>query len=263
MEALAETNENLILPNNYVEYFEQNISHDDTVIMFKVNDVDLEDEDRHNILLYLKDYVIHGLNETIKFSSAGLHVGGKNKIPHFHYHFICEAINQAPQNPSDHRKRYVKKRLKDNPDYHLNNVSMKYKNFITKNMPKYHILAYPLKENGMIEGITKSIYIDRGEPMAMDKIQFLMAVGKTIYENALASHHRNDLCEERKKNKLLELQEIVKNQFFKNFRDMVIWLDENYINNLEVHELPDFRNYKSNCEKVAVKLGILRYSQLF
>ena len=140
---------------------------------------------------------------------------------------------------------------------------MKWQNGPTKTIPKYHVLSYPLKEKLMIEEYTKALYIDRGTPMKLDKIAFLMEVGKTIYENALASHHRNDLCEERKKNRLLELQEIVKNQKFNNFRDMVLWLDDNYINNLDVHELPDFRNYKSNCEKVAVKLGILRYSQLF
>lgn len=43
---------------------------------------------------------------------------------------------------------------------------------------------------------------------------------------------------------------------------MMMWLDEEYISKLDLEDMPDPKNYKTNSQKVAVKLGLLRYSQL-
>ena len=40
------------------------------------------------------------------------------------------------------------------------------------------------------------------------------------------------------------------------------WLDDNYISTLTLEEYPDPRNYKINCQKIAVSLGKLKYSAI-
>lgn len=252
-----------LLTRSFVDYFEEEIKDTDTIIEFKINKINptLED-DVHDVLDCVKNYVMFGIGAKIKFSTCGMHQHGKKLIPHFHYHFVCERCIK-PQNPSDHRKRYTKKMRKDDEWWDLGDISMKWHDKPLKDKPKYHILAYPFKEGNYCKYKQKIHQIDRGTPMKQDKIDFLVSVGKTIYQNALASNHRNDLCEERKKNKLLELYDIVKDQKFSNFKEMMVWLDENYILLMALEQMPDFRNYKSNCEKVGVKIGILKYSQLY
>lgn len=260
MESLAE---NEVIEKSLVEYFEENIHDDDTIIEFKLNNiVDKDGDIDYHLLDNVKNYVMFGIGANIKFSTAGLHLQGKNKVPHIHYHFICDKCIK-PQNPSDHRKRYIRKRLKDNADWTLGDISMKWYEKPLKDTPKYYILSYPFKENTHIEFKRKIHQIDRGTPMKNDKICFLKEVGKTLYQTALASNHRNDLMEERKKNKLLEIYDLCKDQNFNNFREMLVWLDEEYIGKLSLEQMPDFRNYKSNCEKVATKIGILKFSHLF
>ena len=261
MDTLGE-NEVLIEEESLVDYFEEYIGDDDTIIEFKINNIDIDDEDKYDILFNVKNYVMFGIGAKIKFSTAGLHVKGKNNVPHIHYHLVVEKC-QKPQNPSDHRKRYIKKRLKDTENWTLGDISMKWHEKPFKDKPKYHVLSYPFKENTHIEEWAKNWQIDRGTPMKKSKISFLKEVGKTLYQNALAQNHRNDLCDERKKNKLLEIYDLVKNQEFCNFKEMLVWLDENYIAKLPLEQMPDFRNYKANCEKVATKIGILKYSHLF
>ena len=250
----------------YYEYFQDKILDDDQVVQFKINEIDPSGNDTH-LLGNIVEYVRRGLNADIKFCSAGVHLEGKNKIPHYHLHIITDRSVKKPQNPSDHRKRFIAKMHKlGDEEYSMGDVSMKWASVDTQ-APKYNILAYPLKEGREVrneEGkLKRQYYIDMYKPMTNEMLKFLKDIGKAIYEHNKALHFRNDLCEERKKHKLMELYDLVKHQHFDNYKDMLIWLEDNYIGKLELDKLPDFRNYKSNCEKVAVKLGILKYYNLF
>ena len=98
MESLGE---NEVVEKSLVEYFEENINDDDTIIEFKLNNiVDHDGDIDYHLLDNVKNYVMFGIGANIKFSTAGLHLQGKNKVPHIHYHFICDKCIK-PQNPTD------------------------------------------------------------------------------------------------------------------------------------------------------------------
>lgn len=235
--------------------FEIDIPDDSSVIDVKINNSGADDDvDYWAISKYIED-----LGCQILFSSAGVHLLGENKVSHIHYNFITTRVN-APSNPSQHRKRWL---LKNEETSSFDNVSFKFHPKIDVKKPKYFILSYPLKEGHRLE--PKSfIYKYLGKPMKKNEIDFLSEIGKSIYETECGLNLKRDKCEERKKLALQDLFKICSDNCsnFSTFREMAIWLDSNYIENLPLEDLPDPRNYKTNIQKVAVKLKILKYSDI-
>lgn len=245
---------------NWLSYFEENIPEDAMVIKVKFNKIEDDGDGCH---LSIKHFIEQYMKCKIYFASAGIHRNGQSKVPHIHYHFITSKYKMPSNSPQD-RKRWIAK----DPDmnYIADNCTMQFCN-IDLSEPKYHVLAYPLKEGILVPDKFKGTYIDYKNPnerMKRGEINFLKSVGNDIYQKALAAADRRDRHEERKKNKLQEIYELcaANKVHFHSLRSMMQWLDENYIKKLELHELPDFRNYRSNCEKVAVNLGIIKYSEL-
>lgn len=245
----------------YVELFNQ-LADDSKVIKFKLNNVDQNDQEN---FINAKRFVQEELKATILYSSIGLHINGKNKIPHLHYHFITAPFKE-PSNVSQKKNRWIQK---DRDSNLLPDVSIQISD-IDHQSPKYHTLAYPLKE-GLYPDVEPGLlqkgfydYTKKNNKMDRQLIEFLRGVGNEIYNKQLASNDRRDKCEERKQNKLLDLFKLVEDNKheFHTFRQMLQWLDVNYIDKLEIHELPDSRNYKINCEKIAVKLQYVKYSEL-
>lgn len=239
------------------EMMEQFIPDDATCISVKINIPDYDPSDNQfippnfaDIVKYLKDSGVE-----ILACSSGIHLKGRTEIPHIHYHFIANHYN-APSNPSQHRKRWMGK--EENKMCSLDDASFKYQN-LKKNEPRFQFLAYPLKEGIKV---LRRCYIYDGQKMSNEMLDFLLSVGQTIYQTACALRLRQDKCQERKQLALKELFELCKIQTFSNFREMMLWLDKNYIDTLELDDLPDPKNYKTNCQKVAVKLGILKYSDI-
>lgn len=117
-------------------------------------------------------------------------------------------------------------------------------------------MAYPFKEG--IELSCCNFGLNQKE------IKFLKDVGQEIYEKACGLRLRQDKCEERKKNALLELYSLCETNknSFGSFKQMLLWLDKNYIATLSIEDYPDPKNYKTNCQKVAVQLGLITYSSL-
>ena len=77
----------------------------------------------------------------------------------------------------------------------------------------------------------------------------------------LAFPHQNSHSnQQRKQNALTDLYEICVKEKFSNFNEMINWLDVNYIDKLELHEMPDPHHYKNNILKIAVKLKLRKYS---
>lgn len=237
------------------DVFDNILPLDATVVTVKI-DLDDKlhdvDENRGSSCFTAKRY-LESCGVNIIATTAGLHKNGKNQKPHIHYHLICDKFI-APSNPSQHRKRWASKN-----DEYFEGFSFKYQPIKTDRQ-RFEILAYPYKE-GLVCKDNKLHYFN-GELMKPDMIKFLRDYGKTIYDLSHALRVRQDLCQERKQNALLELYDLVKDKQFTSFQEMMIWLDENFICELSLEEYPDPRNYKINCQKIAIKKGILKYSNL-
>lgn len=239
-----------------LQVLEDSIPDDATCISVKINVPDFEEQDPNHlpvygsVVRYLKDCGVD-----IIASSSGLHQNGKREIPHIHYHFIVAHYNE-PSNPSQHRKRWLAKSGNDGENFL--DASFKYQRIDIRS-PKYQFLAYPLKESKVLK---RKYYTFQGANMTIEMINFLRSVGETIYNTALALRLRQDKCTERKQLALKELYEICKAESFSSYKQMMTWLDTNYIDTLELEEMPDPKNYKTNCQKVAVKLKLLKYSEL-
>jgi len=254
MENVAERSDE----QTFVQVFEETIPEDAMVVKCKFNDI-ADDEFYPNVKSYIQDE----LKAHILYSSAGIHKNGSNAVPHIHYHFITTKF-KVPSNPSQHRKRWVAKDIDTN--YLGENCSIQFGKIEIKK-PKYHVLAYPLKEglvNEEILALGFHDYTQKNGKMKKNMKTFLMDVGKEIYEKAMAAHDRREKSDERKQIKLTDLYDLCREnrESFTTYLGMKLWLDSNYIDNLELSELPDSRNYKNNCEKVAVKLRILKYSDI-
>lgn len=235
------------------QMMESTIPDDAMVITIKINNVDLEMNQAFYIsplLRYLTD-----LDVNILASSGGLHLNGKAQKPHIHFHLIVERFN-PPTNPSQHRQRWCKK-----TDNDLGDVSFKFQKLDVSN-PKYSILSYPLKEGKFLTD--KRAYTINGEQMSNEIKDFLCDVGKAIYDKELGLALRQEKCEERKQLALLNLYQLCldNKDKFTSYTTMMLWLDENYIDKLDITEYPDPKNYKTYCQKIAVKLKFIKYSSI-
>jgi len=235
--------------------FQADIPDECSVVCVKINDVEIDEDEKPDFSWFdIKAYVEE--MSTILFSSAGLHVNGKAGKPHIHYVFICKKF-KPPSNPSQHRKRYAEKK-----EANFEKCSFQFKD-LDLSKPKYHCLSYPLKEGRHVTPVSK-LYLYNGSVMLPDHVKFLKGIGKSIYDVELANNLRKDKCEERKKQNLTDLYIFCQENRnrFSSFKEMMVCLDDVYIATLELDEYPDPKNYKTNCQKIAVKLGILKYSDL-
>lgn len=247
-----------------VDQFENLIPDDSMVVDIKINLPDYNGENGFALAdvgfhyMDLKQYILD-LGCKILFSTAGIHLRGKNKMPHIHYNMIT-TFCFPPTNPSQHRARWVKKN-----NINLNtfeNVSFKFHQKIDANSPKYSVLSYPLKEG--IKVNLASCFVFDCKAMSRKYIDFLMEVGKAIYDKQMGLKLRQDKSEDRKNLALENLYQLcVENKnMFSNYKEMVVWLDTNFIAKLELKDYPDPKNYKTNCQKICVKLGKLKYSDI-
>lgn len=245
----------------FANYFEQNIPDDASVIEVKINKLDISENAmqgcKEKVSIYAISQYIKDLGVEILFASFGVHLKGKNKVPHAHWHFITTPLAKKPSNPSQHRQRWENKNEQLGV---FEDHSFIYHTKIDLTKPKYQILSYPLKEGIRADYHQKSFYIN----LKKQEIDFLELIGRSIYDNELALNLRREKCEERKKLALTDLHRICAENIskFSNFREMCLFLDENFINNLELGDYPDPRNYKTNLQKIAVNLKLLKYSDL-
>lgn len=247
-----------------VSQFEDLIPDDSMVVDIKINLPDYNGEngialaDSGFAFMELKQY-IQDLGCKILFSTAGIHLNGKSKVAHIHYNMIT-SFCFPPSNPSQHRSRWIKK---NNANLNtFTNVSFKFHQKIDTTTPKYSVLSYPLKEGKKVN--LPACFVFDEKPMAKRYISFLHNVGKAIYEKQCGLRLRQDKSEERKNLALDNLYQLcVENKdMFSNYREMVVWLDTNFIAKLELKDYPDPKNYKTNCQKICVKLGKLKYSDI-
>jgi len=225
------------------------------VICVKYITGDIDDFPFSDLHKYLADHQIQ-----IKYASYGHHLQGQNKIPHVHYNLITEPFNfkSMTQNSSQHRKRWYDKQTEIEPDFLK--LTFKYHVQLDDAHPKYSTLSYPLKEGLHIYTIRRKMYTNVSQEM----FNFLLDVGTSIYNKEVGLHQRQDKCEIRKQCALSNLATLCntnKSQF-RTYSEMTKWLDTNYIDKLDLLEYPDPKHYKTNLQKIAIKLKFLKYSDL-
>jgi len=239
------------------------IPDDSVMVSVKIDldaDYDVESNPGSIQLSCIRDYLID-CNVKVICSTVGLHVNGEHKKPHLHYHMACERFNK-PSNPSQHRQRWLSK---DN-DRNLDGVSVMYQKIDTT-QPKYSFLSYPLKEGfpcNLHHGSAKDYFVIDSRPMEKGEKKYLVDVGTEIYNKQLGLRMRQDKCVERKQLALTCLYQLCfdNKHLYSSYKEMLRWLDTNYIDMLELTEMPDPKNYKTNTQKIATKLGFLKYSDL-
>lgn len=258
--------------NPYALEMEKLIPDDAMVINIKYNIPDLDAEETlHQKVLdnfyidTITEYLIDIPDLNIMFSSIGIHVNGKAQKPHVHYNLIVKKFDmkKVKSNSSQHRKRWADKHGHDYDEI-FNDVSFKFHESLDTKKPKYFTLAYPLKEGIDLWEYDTASYRYNFRPMTKPQFNFLKSVGCGIYNEQVGLHLRQDKCEARKKIALTDLYELCsKNkQEFNTYREMLNWLDVNYISTLEIYDYPDPKNYKTNIQKIAVALKLLTYSQM-
>jgi len=227
------------------------------VICVKYNTADMHAFPFADLNKYLSDHEIK-----IKYSSYGQHLNGENKVPHVHYNLIVEPFNykKITQNASQHRKRWYDKNIENEIDPDFLKLSFKFHDHLEEKKCKYATLSYPLKEGLHYWNDRQVVYKNVNKEM----FNFLLSVGTDIYNKEVGLHQRQDKCDERKQcalNNLFQLCDENKMKFG-SYREMSIWLDVNYIDKLDIGEYPDPKNYKTNLQKIAVKLKLMKYSEL-
>lgn len=234
--------------NYFEEYYQNHL--DFTCVSVKLNHPhDSIPEQLDSVSQYMNEFMI------VHHATAGKHSFGEAGIPHIHLHFIVSRYNK-PSNPSQHRARWLARDSERN----LDGCSFMYQHMKSDSL-KIDFLAYSLKEGVEVENVAHYRY-PLGAIMPRDVVEYLKKYGNTIFETQVALHLRQDKCSERKKLALTDLFTIVENQNPKTYRDMLHYLDEVYIPSLDLSEYPDPKNYQANCQKIAIRLKLLKYSDL-
>lgn len=243
---------------NYSEELSSLILEDYTCISCKINYAVNEDtEDPPEQLFSLLSYLLD-LKLDVVFSTCGKHLNGKNKRPHVHWHLIVKdkLTGTFVTHNSTHRSRWMAKQ--DNVEFKMDNVSI---SFPKKKSPVWQHLAYPYKEGHVVNSPGRKLNFNVKKYQ-----QFLTEYAVSLYQVSLGNRARDEACAERKKQALLDLEDLCKNNQseFSNYVEMVRWLDTAYIQTLDFYkgEYPSTNNYKINCQQVAVKLGLIKYSDI-
>lgn len=204
------------------------------------------------VLEYVKSMtIIHGC-------TAGLHLG--SDIPHIHMHFVVEHIEGKGTktfftNRSIHKARF----LSEDASRTLENVSIKYVP-LKEDCPCWQPFSYPLKEGRPIQGQLYHQFLS--QPMTRQMKDFLMETGNSIYSSQLALRERQEKSKERNKVSLMELYDIVKDKNFSTFTEMLQNIQTEYLDNLELEDIPDPNQLKSNCIKIGIKKKLVNLISL-
>jgi len=220
-------------------------------------------EEHYNIAMC---FTTDTLGEIIA-SSVGLHLDGKNKKPHIHFHFVVDKPYELMTDSakSMRKTRWLKNRDPQDEIY-MKQMTVRYAPFDT-DKPKWAVLAYPLKE-GKRGSIRMYRITKTGAGMVFMPVEImdlLENTGTQIYQSALAIRERNDKSEKKREDNLQDLYDwaIKERSGFNTFREMQEHFEDKYIFKLVetegLHSLPDVVNYNRNLKKVGRALGIFRY----
>lgn len=211
--------------------------------------------------------------------SVGIHTQGINERPHLHIHMVgvpkrdkaLERISSS--NPSRDRsaflKKYEKKQKTDTslPNIFLEDIEVKYEKV---DVDSYHadILAYPVKEWTPLKPecvLPIENYKNEYEQMEISTQNALLQYASALWEKSKAEVERKrraKLKTQGVRENILMIANLHKPKFGKDYKKYLQVLDEYYISNLEFEDYPRPNDYKVYCQQVAIKIGILKYSDL-
>lgn len=231
-------------------------------VVVKLNNIDISNiEIAVETLMTLKSY-FEDNGGVIHFASAGIHLKGKKKIPHVHWHLIMETDIKPKQNCSEHRKRWLVKNHYDRTDF--DEISVKYHAKLMPDTPRYSTLSYPLKE-GLTVAPFARMYLYLGQPMDKQVIKFLRGVGKEINDVEAGINLRREKCEERKKNAYHATLEyaIEHKSKFSSYAGLKSFMNPYFRELLAADSNPTLKNYSEHLKLISISLGIAEASDFF
>lgn len=256
MEIKFEEVEDQQFSNPIAYVFEENIGLTDLCVSFKINIPNMDEDEQirlvQKLILYMKSHA-----ELICYTQ-GIHTEGKRQIPHIHLHFIINSStgwSKVMTNASQHRKRWFAKEGYEYPDSKV--IEMKCQ-AVDQTQPKYHFLAYPMKEGKYLKRATMFEFLNA--PMTTEMRNFLVDYGKSLYNLKVAHDLANDRCEERKELKYSEILLCAKSFTGTTFREFQIHMEASYIQKIidKGDNVPDIDNYKKNLKRAAVQLKFFK-----
>jgi len=202
-----------------------------------------------------------------RFSSVGLHLDGIKGKPHVHMHYICDARFEikTAQARSNSKTRFIKTMNEDGMEWGtFSELSFKFAP-LDPEMPKWQILAYPLKER-MRSPISRHYYYFKGDTrkeMPKVLIDALENVGGAIFDATKALRERQDAHKARRLNNLQEMYKFAleNRSKFKTFREMREFFEDTLLSpkDIDLEDIPVIKNYNNNVFIVGKKLGLVRY----
>lgn len=203
---------------------------------------------------FIYDYLTH-MSKRFHYMTSGIHLLGKSQKPHIHLHWIVDKVKKFD---AMWRKRWLTKERENSgiDDATLEGCSFKFQE-MDGSKPRYSFLSYPLKEGHRLE---ERFYRAKGY-VIMDPrmVDFLEGVGRRIFDEERALELRQEKSEERKKVALTEIYVLVKDKNFRNFTEMKIWLEDNYLAKLDYDNKPRLSNYRDNLYMIGNSLGLFKY----
>lgn len=215
---------------------------------------------------FINQWLIKEMDSFPVVSTCGIHLDGVHGKPHAHIHFIFPVQFQIKSAAarSNSRTRFIQSRNECGFAWgSMREVTFKF-DPLDLTMPKWQILAYPLKERIRSPDPKHYFYYKKNmiralRPMIVDTLE---NVGGAIFDAAKALRERQDACRARKLN---NLEEMYKYAFehrskFKTFREMREFLEDNLLGpDVPLEDIPVIKNYNNNVFIVGKKLGLVRY----
>lgn len=202
------------------------------------------------------------------FLTVGLHQDGIRGKPHVHMHYICAERFEikTAQARSNSKTRFIK--LMNEEDGmgwgNFSELTFKFAP-LDPEMPKWQILAYPLKERLRSPCENHYYYHTQTGRKLMPKvlIDALENVGGAIFDATKALRERQDAHKARRLNNLQEMYKFAleNRSKFKTFREMREFFEDTLLNpkEIDLEEIPVIKNYNNNVFIVGKKLGLVRY----
>lgn len=202
------------------------------------------------------------------FMSVGLHLDGIRGKPHVHIHYIIPVKFQlkTASARSNSKIRFIQGCIEtEGYDWESINQNLTFKFApLDLGMPKWQILAYPLKERQRSPMIKHYYYYkdNTKKYMPIVLIDALENVGGAIFEATRGIRERQEACKARKLNNLEEMYKfaIENRSKFKTFREMREFFEVELLGpDVPLAEIPVIKNYNNNVFIVGKKLGLVRY----
>lgn len=202
------------------------------------------------------------------FMSVGLHLDGIRGKPHVHIHYIIPVKYQlkTASARSNSKIRFIQACIEtEGYEWESINQNLTFKFApLDLGMPKWQILAYPLKERQRSPMI-KHYYCYKDNTkkyMPSFLVDALENVGGAIFEAARGIRERQEACKARKLNNLEEMYKfaIENRSKFKTFKEMREFFEVELLGpDVPLAEIPVIKNYNNNVFIVGKKLGLVRY----